>query len=167
MLRGQVGTSFQLKVERPGEAKPLDFTIVRKNIQLPFIPYYSKLDNNIGYINLSTFSGNPSKEFKKAFLDLKKQGITSLVIDLRNNGGGLLEEAVEIANYFLPRGKTIVTTKGKIKQASNTYKTLREPLADVSYMPIFPVSAQSHVPSGICGSVPVCGTSGLFHWDDL
>ena len=128
MLRGQVGTSFQLKVERPGEAKPLDFTIVRKNIQLPLIPYYSKLDNNIGYINLSTFSGNPSKEFKKAFLDLKKQGITSLVIDLRNNGGGLLEEAVEIANYFLPRGKTIVTTKGKIKQASNTYKTLREPL---------------------------------------
>ena len=128
ILRGQVGTSFQLKVERPGEAKPLDFTIVRKNIQLPFIPYYSKLDNNIGYINLSTFSGNPSKEFKKAFLDLKKQGITSLVIDLRNNGGGLLEEAVEIANYFLPRGKTIVTTKGKIKQASNTYKTLREPL---------------------------------------
>ena len=73
ILRGQVGTSFQLKVERPGEAKPLDFTIVRKNIQLPFIPYYSKLDNNIGYINLSTFSGNPSKEFKKAFLDLKKQ----------------------------------------------------------------------------------------------
>ena len=128
ILRGQVGTSFQLKVERPGEVKPLDFTIVRKNIQLPFIPYYSKLDNNIGYINLSTFSGNPSKEFKKAFLDLKKQGITSLVIDLRNNGGGLLEEAVEIANYFLPRGKTIVTTKGKIKQASNTYKTLREPL---------------------------------------
>lgn len=102
MLRGQVGTSFQLKVERPGEAKPLDFTIVRKNIQLPLIPYYSRLDNNIGYINLSTFSGNPSKEFKKAFFDLKKQGITSLVIDLRNNGGGLLEEAVEIANYFCP-----------------------------------------------------------------
>ena len=86
------------------------------------------MDNNIGYIGLSTFSGNPSKEFKKAFLDLKKQGATSLVIDLRSNGGGLLDEAVEIANYFLPRGKVIVTTKGKIKQASNTYKTLREPL---------------------------------------
>ncbi|MEG0648156.1 MAG: S41 family peptidase, partial [Bacteroides sp.] len=76
----------------------------------------------------NSFSGNPSKEFKKAFLDLKKQGITSLVIDLRNNGGGLLEEAVEIVNMFVPRGKTIVTTKGKIKQASSTYKTLREPL---------------------------------------
>ena len=89
---------------------------------------YKIFDNNIGYINLSTFSGNPSKEFKQAFLDLKKRGMTSLVIDLRNNGGGLLDESIEIANFFLPRGKTLVTTKGKIKQASNTYKTLREPL---------------------------------------
>ena len=128
MLRGQVGTSFKVKVQRPGTEQPLEFDIVRRSIQLPFIPYYAMLDNNIGYINLSTFSGNPSKEFKQAFLDLKKQGITSLVIDLRNNGGGLLDEAVEIANFFLPRGKTLVTTKGKTKQASNTYKTLREPL---------------------------------------
>lgn len=128
MLRGQVGTSFKLKVKRPGTEQPLEFDIVRRSIQMPLIPYYAMLDNHIGYINLSTFSGNPSKEFKKAFLDLKKQGITSLVIDLRNNGGGLLEEAVEIANFFLPRGKTLVTTKGRIKQASNTYKTLREPL---------------------------------------
>lgn len=128
MLRGQVGTSFKLKVQRPGTEKPLEFDIVRRSIQMPLIPYYTVLDNNIGYINLSTFSGNPSKEFKQAFLDLKKRGITSLVIDLRNNGGGLLEEAIEIANFFLPRGKTLVTTKGKIKQASNTYKTLREPL---------------------------------------
>ena len=128
LLRGQVGTSFKLKVQRPGTEKPLEFDIVRRSIQLPFIPYYAVLDDNVGYINLSTFSGNPSKEFKQAFLDLKKKGITSLVIDLRNNGGGLLEESIEIANFFLPRGKTLVTTKGKIQQASNTYKTLREPL---------------------------------------
>lgn len=128
MLRGQVGTGFKLTVQRPGTEKPLDFDIVRRSIQLPIIPYYTVLDNQIGYINLSTFSGNPSKEFKLAFLDLKKKGITSLVIDLRNNGGGLLDEAIEIANFFLPRGKVLVTTKGKIKQASNTYKTLREPL---------------------------------------
>lgn len=128
MLRGQAGTSFKLKVERPGSPKPLEFNLIRKSIQLPFIPYYGVLDNHVGYINLSTFSGNPSKDFKQDFLDLKKKGITSLVIDLRNNTGGLLDEAVEIANFFLPRGKTIVTTRGRLKQASNVYKTLREPL---------------------------------------
>ena len=128
MLRGQVGTGFKLKVQRPGTEKPLVFDIVRRSIQLPFIPYYTVLDNRIGYINLSTFSGNPSREFKQAFLDLKKRGIASLVIDLRNNGGGLLDESIEIANFFLPRGKTLVTTKGKTKQADNAYKTLREPL---------------------------------------
>ena len=128
LLRGQVGTSFKLKVQRPGVKEPLEFNIVRRSIQMPTIPYYGVMDGQVGYINLSSFSGNPSKDFKKAFLDLKKQGITSLVIDLRNNGGGLLDQAVEIVNMFVPRGKTIVTTKGKIKQARNTYKTLREPL---------------------------------------
>ena len=115
MLRGQAGTSFKLTVQRPGVEKPLEFELVRRAIELPIIPYYTKLENNVGYINLSTFSGKPAREFKQAFLDLKKQGITSLVIDLRNNGGGLLDEAVDIANYFLPRGKTLVTTRGKIE----------------------------------------------------
>lgn len=128
LLKGSLGTSFKLKVERPGEKKPLEFTIVRKSIQMATVPYYGVIEKGVGYINLNSFSGNPSKEFKNAFLDLKKQGITSLVIDLRNNGGGLLDEAVEIVNMFVPRGKTIVTTKGKIKQASSSYKTLREPL---------------------------------------
>lgn len=128
LLRGQVGTSFKLKVQRPGVKEPLEFTIVRRSIQMPTIPYYGIMEGQVGYINLSSFSGSPSKDFKNAFLDLKKQGATSLVIDLRNNGGGLLDQAVEIVNFFVPRGKTIVTTKGKIKQASNTYKTLREPL---------------------------------------
>ncbi len=129
MLRGQNGTSFVLEVQRPGQPKPITFTIVRKSIQMPTVPYYGVVDNNVGYINLSSFSGNPSKEFKAAFTDLQKnRGITSLVIDLRGNGGGLLDEAIEIANFFVPRGKTLVTTKGKIKQASSTYKTLKEPI---------------------------------------
>ena len=122
MLRGAVGTSFKLKVERPDEkggTRPLEFDIVRQTIQTPMIPYDTIFNKNVGYINLSTFSGTPSKDFKKTFLKLKKEGITSLVIDLRGNGGGRLEEAVEIANFFLPRGKVIVTTKGKTKQASN------------------------------------------------
>lgn len=129
MLRGQVNTAFKLKVERPGTKEPLTFDIIRKSIELPTVPYHGVIENKIGYINLNSFSGKPAKAFKQAFLDLKEnQGITSLVIDLRNNGGGLLDEAVEIANFFLPRGKVIVTTQGKIKQAGNTYKTQREPI---------------------------------------
>ena len=128
MLRGQVGTTFSLRIERPGVSKPIDFKIVRKSIQLPTVPYAGVVSGKTGYINLNSFSGNPSKEFKQAFLDLKSKGITSLVIDLRGNGGGLLDEAVEIVNFFVPRGKTIVVTKGKTKQAASVYKTLREPI---------------------------------------
>lgn len=128
MLRGQINTEFKLKVERPGTKGPLTFNIVRKSIELPTVPYHGIVENNIGYINLSSFSGKPAKAFKEAFLDLKAKGITSLVIDLRNNGGGLLDEAVEIANYFVPRGSMIVTTKGRIKQAEKIYKTQREPI---------------------------------------
>jgi carboxyl-terminal processing protease len=128
MLRGQINTAFKLTVERPGTKEPLTFDIIRKSIELPTVPYYGIVGNNIGYIHLNSFSGKPAKAFKQAFLDLKEnKGITSLVIDLRNNGGGLLEEAVEIVNYFVPRGKLIVTTRGKLKQ-TDTYKTQREPI---------------------------------------
>lgn len=126
MLKGQIGTSFLLKVERPGAKKPLDFKLTRESIQIPAVPYYGVEDNNTGYIQLNSFTGKPAKEFKDAFLALKKKGITSLVIDLRNNGGGLLDEAVEIANMFVPRGKEIVYTRGKVKQGDRSYKTTRE-----------------------------------------
>ena len=131
MLRGQVGTQVKIKLNRPnleGGYDAKDYELVRQSIQTQPILYSAILQDSIGYINLNTFSGNPSKEFKKTFQNLKKEGATSLIIDLRDNGGGLLDEAVEIVNFFVPRGKTIVTTKGKIKQASNSYKTLREPL---------------------------------------
>lgn len=129
LLKGQVGTNLALKVERPGVKKPLEFKLVRKSIQITTVPYYGVVGKNTGYIVLSSFSGEPAKEFKNAFLDLKKNhGITSLIIDLRNNGGGLLDEAVEIANMFVPRGKEIVSTRGKMKQLDRTYKTTREPL---------------------------------------
>ncbi|MDR0973443.1 MAG: PDZ domain-containing protein, partial [Prevotellaceae bacterium] len=118
MLRGQVNTSLTVKVERPGEKAPLTFKLVRKSILLPPVPYYGVLDStDIGYINLSTFSGdNPSREFKQAFTDLKENAlIHSLIIDLRNNGGGLLDQAVDIVNYFVPSGQTVVSTKGRLQ----------------------------------------------------
>ena len=128
MLRGEVGTTFKLKVQRPGVEKPITFDIVRKSVELPTIPYYGMLPNKVGYIEFVSFSGTPAADFKKAFIDLKSQGAESLIIDLRNNGGGLLDEAVDIVNYFVPKGKTIVTTKGKIPQASSTYVTKNQPL---------------------------------------
>ncbi|WP_321425413.1 S41 family peptidase [uncultured Bacteroides sp.] len=127
-LKGQIGTSFILKVERLGAKKPLEFKLMRESIQIPAVPYYSVEANNTGYIQLSSFTGKPAKEFKDAFLALKKKGITSLVIDLRSNGGGLLDEAVEIANMFLPKGKEIVATRGKMKQWDRAYKTTRDPI---------------------------------------
>lgn len=128
MLRGEIGTSFVLKVQRPGVSEPINFTIVRKSINLPTVPYYGVLENKVGYIDLVSFSGTPAADFKKAFIDLKGQNIESLIIDLRSNGGGLLDEAIEIVNLFVPKGELIVTTKGKIKQASNIYKTKNQPI---------------------------------------
>ncbi len=128
LLRGEIGTSFMLKIERPGEKKPLEFKIMRESIQTPAVPYYGMANKNTGYIILTSFTENCSKDVRRAVIELKKQGATSLVLDLRNNGGGLMGEAVEIVNLFVPKGKEVVSTKGKTKQANSTSKTLREPL---------------------------------------
>lgn len=129
MLRGEAGTTFILKVERPGEANPLEFKITRRNIQLPAVPYYGMLeDSKTGYILLNSFTDKCSRDVRRAIIDLKKQGATSLILDLRSNGGGLLSEAVEIVNLFVPKGLEIVSTKGKLRQACNVYKTSKEPL---------------------------------------
>lgn len=128
VLRGQEGTSFTVQVKRFGSTKPIDLSVVRRTINMPCVPYYGMIDNHVGYINLNSFSGNPSKDFKQAFLSLKKQGIGSLVIDLRDNHGGLEDEAVEIANFFLPRGKVIVSNKGRLAAMNNVFKTVQEPL---------------------------------------
>lgn len=128
LLRGQAGTSFKALVKRTGSAQPIELTIVRRTISLPTIPYYGEVGNHVGYISLSSFSGNPSKDFKEAFLNLKKKGITSLIIDMRSNLGGREDEAVEIANFFLPRGKVIVTNKGRLPSSNAVFKTMREPI---------------------------------------
>lgn len=128
LLRGEIGTSFILKVERPGTKKPLEFKITRESIQIDPVPYYGMAGKNTGYIALTNFTDNCSKEVRNAVIELKKQGATSLVLDLRGNGGGLMQEAIEIVSLFVPRGKEVVSTRGKIKQTDFTYKTTREPL---------------------------------------
>ena len=138
MLRGEPGTTFLLKVRRNGEEQPLEFKITRKSIKTPAIPYYGLLTSNvvspgvdaqkIGYINLSQFTENCSSDMRKAIISLKDKGAESLIIDLRGNGGGLLNEAVKIVNLFSPKGRTIVETKGKTSGSFSTYKTTSDPL---------------------------------------
>ncbi len=127
-LRGKAGSSLIVKVQRPGTKNPIKLKIVRNTIQHPAVMYYGVHEGQTGYICLNSFTGEPSKEFKKAFLDLKKEGITSLVIDLRDNRGGLIDEPVTIANYFLPKGKEIVATRGKDKHLERIYKTTSTPI---------------------------------------
>ena len=127
-LRGEPGTSFLLKVMSPSTGKLMSFKITRKNIKLPELPYYGIKEGNIGYINLNSFTEGCAKDMRKALIDLKKQGATSLILDLRGNGGGSEQEAVDILNLWLPKGITVVENRGKFKQASKEYKTRVEPL---------------------------------------
>ena len=127
-LRGEPGTSFLLKVMRPSTGKLMSFKITRRNIKLPELPYYGIKESDVGYINLSSFTEGCSKDMRKALIDLKKQGATSLILDLRGNGGGSEQEAVDILNLWLPKGITVVENRGKIPQASKEYKTRVEPL---------------------------------------
>jgi carboxyl-terminal processing protease len=133
-LRGEPGTTFVLKVLRPTTGKTMTFKITRETIKMPEITWYGLLSNNIGYIALNTFTGEPAKQMRRAYLDLKKQGATSLILDLRNNGGGSLSECVDIMSMWVPKGQKIVETKGKLKRANNEYLTRLEPIDTI--MPI-------------------------------
>ncbi|HQA86263.1 MAG TPA: S41 family peptidase [Bacteroidales bacterium] len=128
ILKGEPGTAITLEVKRVGVEKPMTFKIVRKEIKLPNIPYFGIIGSDVGYIKLDQFTENAGKEVKESFLKLKEQGMQSLILDLRNNGGGLLNEAVNIVNLFVDQNVTIVETKGKIKEQQNIYKTRTTPI---------------------------------------
>jgi len=127
-LRGDAGTNFVLKIQRPSTGKKMSFKITRRTIKLPELPYYGMMEGNVGYINLNQFTEGCAKDVRRAFVDLKKQGATSLVFDLRSNGGGSELEAVDIVNLWVDKNKPIVENRGKIKQANREYKTRFEPV---------------------------------------
>ncbi|MDR0801439.1 S41 family peptidase [Fluviicola sp.] len=126
-LRGPKGSAIQVKVERDGQEKTISIT--RDEIKLADVPYFGMLNNGtIGYIKLNSFTQTASAEVMSAFGKLKQQGMTSLILDLRGNGGGLLFEAVKIVNMFVKKGQTVVTTKGRIPEENRTYATPAEPV---------------------------------------
>ena len=127
-LKGQQNTTVKLVLERP-HVGTVNLDIVRKKIAQNPVPYYGVQRGNIGYISLTTFNGKSAAEVKKALLELKKNpAVKSIVLDLRGNGGGLVEAAVQIVGMFVPKGTTVITQKGKIKQNTKTYKTTQEPI---------------------------------------
>lgn len=127
-LRGEPGTSFILKVKRPSTGKTMRMKVTRRSIQLPYLPYYGLQENGVGYINLNAFTVNSARDVRRAFLDMRRQGMKGLVLDLRNNGGGSLQEAVDIVNMFVPKGIVLVQTRGKMTRVNKDYKTTVEPI---------------------------------------
>ncbi len=128
MLKGTPNTELNLLIKRPfGDTSAFEKTFLREKITIKNVPYYGFVDNNIGYIRLTNFTKDASKEVRKAFTDLKSHGATSLILDIRGNPGGLLNEAVDIVNIWINKGQEIVSTRGKAKQWDMIYKTDRFP----------------------------------------
>lgn len=126
-LKGPKGTTVEIEVERNGsETKKIK--VVRDEIKLPDVPYSGLIDSKIGYIKLNSFTRTASADVKKAFTQLKSEGMESLVLDLRGNGGGLLIEAVKIVNMFVPKGQVVVNTKGRVEEENRVYITTEEPM---------------------------------------
>ena len=129
ILKGQPGTSVKILIEREGVEAPFEKELMRKNVKIDNIPYYGMIDEGVGYIKLVGFTQKAGKELKDAFVELKDDNqLKGLVIDLRGNGGGLLQEAVNITNIFVEKGNMVVSTKGKLASKNHTYRTALNPV---------------------------------------
>lgn len=128
LLKGQPGTPLSITVKRAGSTQDITRSLERAEIQIKNVPYYGLLDNKVGYIRLGSFTDNAGMEVKDAVIDLKKQGATGIILDVRGNPGGLLNEAVNVVNVFVDRGQEVVSTRGKQKEWDKTYKALNAPV---------------------------------------
>ncbi len=127
LMRGQVGTSVSLTVKRIGIEQPIKLDFKREKIKVSNVPYYGMVSPDVGFVQLSDFTPEAGKEVKNAVISLKEKGAKSIILDLRGNPGGLLFEAVNICNIFIPKGKKVVTTKGKVEDSNIHYETLNNP----------------------------------------
>ena len=128
LMRGQVGTSVSLTVKRIGVEQPFKLEFKREKIKVSNVPYFGMVSGNVGFVQLSDFTPEAGKEVKNAVVALKEKGAKSIILDLRGNPGGLLFEAVNICNIFIPKGKMVVTTKGKVENSNIQYETLNNPV---------------------------------------
>ncbi|HZJ79637.1 MAG TPA: S41 family peptidase [Dysgonamonadaceae bacterium] len=131
LLKGKPGTTIEITIQRPGEKNNRKIKVVREKIAIHPISYSNLVDQNIGYIHFDTFTEHGAQEVKNAVIDLKEQGAESLILDLRGNGGGIMEEAVRIVNIFVPKGQEVVSTRGKIKQWDRVLRTNEQPVDSI------------------------------------
>ena len=127
LLKGQANTKLNVTIQRYGVEKPIDIEITREKIKIDNVPYSGMVTNDIGYIKLSDFTTGAGKEVKKSLERLKKEGAQKIILDLRHNPGGLLNEAVNVSNVFVNQGSEVVSTKGKVTDWNKTYKALNQP----------------------------------------
>jgi carboxyl-terminal processing protease len=127
-LKGPKGTVVKILVERLNEGRKL-IEITRDEIKIPDVPYYGLIKDKIGYISLNSFTQTAAEEVKKGIIEMQKDSMKQLILDLRGNGGGLLIEAVKIVNFFVPKDQLVVFTKGRVKEENHVYKTMEEPIA--------------------------------------
>lgn len=128
LMKGQIGTEVTLSIKRPGTEKQIDLKFKRERVRLNNVPYFGMVSDDLGYVQLSDFTQEAGKDVRNAVLALKSEGAKGVILDLRGNPGGLLIEAVNICNLFLPKGKKVVTTKGKVSENNFTYETLNNPI---------------------------------------
>ena len=128
LLKGQPGKEITIKVQREFETKPLEKKAIREKIQLPSVPYSGMVNDTTGYIYLTSFTDKSAADVRSAIISLKNKGASSLILDLRGNSGGLLDQAVEIVNFFVPKNSKIVDTKGKVKQWDKEYTAKNNPI---------------------------------------
>ena len=129
LLKGQPGTEVTLKVKRYGQDKPIEKTLKREKVKIDNIPYYTVFDNGVAYLSLGGFTRDAAKELKDRFMEMRKgRELKGFIIDLRGNGGGLMNEAVDIVNMFIPKGKPVVSMKGKAASSNSLHGTNNEPV---------------------------------------
>jgi carboxyl-terminal processing protease len=126
ILRGFPGTAVELTIRRPGKTADFKVMLTREEVDVPNVPYHSMVSNDIGYVTLTTFTRDAGRNVANAVKELKEKNpnLKGIIFDLRDNGGGLLNEAVNVANVFIPKNELVVTTKGKVKEWDRSFKTL-------------------------------------------
>lgn len=154
LLKGQPGTEVTIKIKRYGVEKPIEKTLKREKVKIDNIPYATVFDNGIGYVSLGSFTKDAANEMKQHLVEMKKSHeLKGFIIDLRGNGGGLMNEAVDIVNFFIPKGKPVVSTKGKSQHAGSLHTTSNQPIDEQIPLAILVDGGSASASEIVAGSI--------------